>query len=127
MGEPKKIHPHRTCSAQILGYIDKVDNQVASNLARNVTPSTDKQLEDFLSKVVSRMHVFFNKSAEDPTFTAAQDLEDCFLPSWDFFENKPLATFAMADLKMISSSRKCLHQYFGKNNPSKEAAKPRGR
>jgi hypothetical protein len=124
--EAKKIH--RTCSAQILGYIAKVDDQVTSNLARNVTPSTEKQLEDFLSKVVSRMHVFFNKSAEDPTFEASQKLEECFLPSWDFFENKRLATFSPAGLgKMISASRKCLHEYFGENNSTKSAPKPRSR
>jgi hypothetical protein len=124
--DAKKIH--RTCSAQILGYIAKVDDQVTSNLARNVTPSTEKQLEDFLSKVVSRMHVFFNKSAEDPTFAAAEELEECFRPSWDFFENKRLATFSPAGLgKMISASRKCLHQYFGDNNLTKGPSKPRSR
>ena len=56
------------------GNHEKTNSEVRSNLSRNVSP-TEQQLEHFVTNVVSRMHVFFDRNENDPVFTATEELE----------------------------------------------------
>ena len=120
------VLPMRRCSVEILGYIDEVDKRVASMVSLERDRATRElrgrstrtgatsavALIDYLRRVVGHMHTFFfSTSTADPKFTAVQALEECFLPSWDFFTNEPLAPFALSDLgRMISTTRTCLYE-----------------